>query len=48
VSPAHHGHGNMVGAGLSSEVGTLVVQLEYIDARKTAIPEEIAGYSPPP
>jgi hypothetical protein len=38
----------MVGAGLSSEVGTLVAQLEYTGARKTAIPEEIDEYSPLP
>ena len=38
----------MVGAGLSSEVGTRVVQLECIDEEMTATPEEIVGYSPLP
>jgi hypothetical protein len=38
----------MAGAGLSSEVGTPVAQLEYTGVRKTAIPEETAEYSPLP
>ena len=45
---AHHVHDNMVGAGLSAEVGIQVVQVECIDGEMITTPEEIVGYSPRP